>query len=317
MKSIRPMRFVRSHKLGAGAVGFACVGVLVAALAGPVTASFAATQRHAPARHAPARHSPGWRKAGRDYLALGDSVTFGYREPTTTPAPNYLDASSFVGYPEDLGAALGLRVANAACPGETSLSFVEADVQSNGCENSPGGGPGYRTAYPLHVSYSGTQLQYALHYLWSHPHTRLVSLMIGANDAFLCEETTTDDCATELPGVLKQISANVTDILSAIRQQAHYHGQIVIVNYYSLDYASATDNEGSQALNVAMDTAAAPFHVQIADGYATFENAALQSGGNSCTAGLLTQLSTGGCGVHPSVAGQALLALAVEEAIRH
>jgi hypothetical protein len=27
---------------------------------------------------------------GSRYLALGDSVTFGYREPTTVPAPNYV-----------------------------------------------------------------------------------------------------------------------------------------------------------------------------------------------------------------------------------
>jgi len=300
------MRFIGSHKMRSAGVALACVGVLVAALAGPVSASFASTQRRAPV----------WRTANRDYLALGDSVTFGYREPTTSPTPNYLDASSFVGYPEDIGAALGLNVANAACPGETSTSFIEAYVQSNGCENSPGGGPGYRTAYPLHVSYSGTQLQYAVQYLRTNWRTRLVTLMIGANDGFLCQETTADDCASELPGVLKQLAANVGVILSAIRQTAHYSGQVVIVNYYSLDYANATDNAASQAINAAVDAAAAPFKVQIADGYGAFEAAALQSGGNSCTAGLLTQLSGGGCGVHPSVAGQAVLALAIEEAMR-
>jgi hypothetical protein len=38
------------------------------------------------------------------YLALGDSVAFGYVPPDAVPAPNYFDPSSFVGYPED-GAA--------------------------------------------------------------------------------------------------------------------------------------------------------------------------------------------------------------------
>ena len=65
-----------------------------------------------------------------------------------------------------------------------------------------------------------------------------------------------------------------------------------------------------------MDSAAKPFHVVMADGFAAFRAAARQSGGDSCKAGLLTQLTTGGCGVHPSLAGQALLALAVEQAIR-
>jgi len=297
------MRFFRSHR--SGRVGLALVlgVVLVAGLAGPLTPTFAGGH-------------PGAPRSASGYLALGDSVTFGYREQANLPTPDYSDASSFVGYPEDVGVALGLHVANAACPGETSTSLIEPGVVSNGCENSPGGGPGYRTLYPLHVSYSGTQLQYALRYLRTHPHTGLVSLMIGANDAFLCQETTADHCAAELPAVLKQISSNVGDILWSIRRVAHYRGQIVIVNYYSLDYSNPTDNAGSQALNQAVDSAAQPFDVVIADGFSVFQNAALQSSGNTCQAGLLTQLTTGGCGIHPSVAGQALLALAVEEAIQ-
>lgn len=210
---------------------------------------------------------------------------------------------------------MDFHVANAACPGETSASFIVENVQSNGCENSPGGGPGYRTDFPLHVHYTGTQLQYAVQYLRHHPNTQLVSLMIGANDAFLCEETTADHCASELPAVLKQISANVTVILTVIRHAAHYNRQLVIVNYYSLGYAKPLDNRASQELDEAVDRAARPFNVVIADGFGAFKAASVQSGGNTCKAGLLTQLTTGGCGVHPSVAGQAVLALAVERVI--
>jgi lysophospholipase L1-like esterase len=266
-----------------------------------------ATEGFAVARHARVTHG---------YLALGDSVTFGYREANTTPAPNYLDAPSFIGYPKDVGLALGLQVANAACPGETSLSLIKKGVQSNGCENVPGGGPGYRSAFPLHVSYKGTQLAYADAYLKTHRSTQLVTLMIGANDAFLCQETTADKCASELPAVLKQISSNVAAMLGSIRTSAHYKGQIVVVNYYSLDYANAVDNAASQTLNTTVDKAAKPYHVQIADGYGAFKAAALQSGGDTCKAGLLTQLTSTGCGVHPSIAGQALLALAVEEVVK-
>lgn len=280
-----------------------CVAIIV-----PSATSFAANRQVTPSSETVSPSAP-------YYLALGDSVTFGYRESTTVPPPDYSDASSFVGYPEDIGAALGWHVANAACPGETSASFIVETAESNGCENSPGGGPGYRTKFPLHVPYSGTQLQYALQYLHNHPATRLVSLMIGANDAFLCEETTKDDCESELPSVLKQISYNVADILAAIRSEAKYGGQIIILNYYSLDYATPLDNAESMALNQALDHGAKPFNVQIANGYAAFEKAAAGSGGNTCTAGLLTQLSTGGCGVHPSAAGQAVLALAVERVI--
>jgi len=254
--------------------------------------------------------------AGTDYLALGDSVSFGYREPTTSPPPDYSVASSFTGFPEDVASALGLHVANASCPGETSASLIDNTKPSNGCESSPGGGPGYRSAYPLHVRYSGSQLGFAVSYLRHHHRTRLVTLMIGANDGFLCEETTADHCASESPAVLRQISGNVATILRAIRHQAHYHGQIVIVYYYSLDYANATDDAQSQALNQAMAAGAAGYHAEIANGYAAMADAARYSGNDTCTAGLLTQLTTGGCGVHPSVAGQDVLAQAVEATVR-
>jgi lysophospholipase L1-like esterase len=296
------MRLIPSRRVAAVGVALASVGLLVGVLVGPLTPTASHSHPDAP-------------PPASDYLALGDSVTFGFRESANLPTPNYSDPSSFAGYPEDVAAGLGLHVANAACPGETSTSLIEK-VQSNGCENAPGGGPGYRTLYPLHVSYGGTQLQYALQFLRTHPHAGLVSLMIGANDGFLCQEATADHCAAELPAVLKQLSANVADILGSIRHLANYHGQMVIVNYYSLDYANSTDRAGSEALNRAVDSAAQPFDVRIANGFSTFQNAALQSSGDTCKAGLVTQLTTGGCGIHPSVAGQALLASAVEDAIR-
>ena len=256
---------------------------------------------------------------GSQYLALGDSVTFGYMESTVTPTPNYHDAASFPGYPEQLGKALHLRVANAACPGETSSSLVNLNGPSNGCENNPGHtSNNYRTLYPLHVSYKGSQLAYALSYLKRHHRVRLVSLMIGANDFFVCEETTSDGCAStgERNAVTQTVTKNIHTILSSIREKAHYRGQIVIVNYYSLNYASSSVNAQSQLLNQVQDAAAKPYGVKIADGYGEFQAATAHSGDNTCTAGLLTQTGGGKCGIHPSYAGQALLAQAVAKRIK-
>jgi hypothetical protein len=42
---------------------------------------------------------------GVEFLALGDSVAFGYRPPAVTPPAEYFDAANFVGYPEDLNGA--------------------------------------------------------------------------------------------------------------------------------------------------------------------------------------------------------------------
>jgi lysophospholipase L1-like esterase len=251
--------------------------------------------------------------SGSVYLALGDSVTFGYMEPAVVPAPDYHNASSFLGYPEQLGAELHLEVVNPACPGETSASLINSSARSNGCEDA------YRKVYPLHVRYQGAQLTYALAYLRSHRQVRLVSLMIGANDLFLCQETTRDACQNpaELNAALAKVAVNVRQILSALRNRAHYRGQLAIVNYYSLNYASPLVNNVSAALNRTVDTSAKPFHVVIADGYGELRAAARNFGENTCGAGLLTQLGKpGNCGVHPSYAGQALLAQALEKVIR-
>jgi lysophospholipase L1-like esterase len=256
---------------------------------------------------------------GSQYLALGDSVTFGYEESAVSPAPNYMNPASFHGYPEQLAAALHLRVANAACPGETSSSLINAHGASLACESTPQHTAAhYRFTFPLHVSYSGSQLAYAVSYLRHHHDVRLVSLMIGANDFFYCESTTADSCASssEQQAVATTLTKNIHTILSAIRHKAHYVGQLVIVNYYALDYASSAVAAQSQLLDRVQDAAAKPYGVKIADGFGTFKAASLESGGSSCAAGLLTQLSSGGCGIHPSYAGQALLAQAVEKAIR-
>jgi lysophospholipase L1-like esterase len=255
---------------------------------------------------------------GSRYLALGDSVVFGYEEPQVVPAPNYHDPASFLGYPELLGAALHLKVANAACPGETSSSLISAKAQSYACENSPSGPSGaYRVHFPLHVHYKGSQLAYAVSYLRAHPDVRLVSLMIGANDLFLCQKTTSDACTgkAELRALFARIARNVRTIFSAIRNRAHYSGQLAIVNYYSLNYASSALNALIIAGSKSTDAAAKPFHVEIADGYGTLKAASRNFGGNPCTAGLLNVVGQGKCGVHPTYAGQTLLAQAVEKAV--
>jgi lysophospholipase L1-like esterase len=277
------------------------ISVIAAALACALLAwasLTASAQAKAKPKPAPATITPSTPVTpGSGYLALGDSVTFGYMEPTVVPAPEFQDASAFDGYPEMLGSELDLKVANAACPGETSASLLDASAPSNGCENEPGGATGaaYRTSFPLHASYQGSQIAYANTYLKSHPGTRLVSLMIGANDGFLCQETTTDGCASELSTVLSTITKNVHTTLSAVRTKDHYNGQLVIVDYYSLNYTSALDNGESQALNSAMAAGAKGFHVRFANAYNSFAAAS---------------------GVHPSAAGQALLASTVANAIK-
>ena len=106
----------------------------------------------------------------------------------------------------------GLDVVNATCPGETTASFLDATAQSNGCENSLQGRSGFRSHFPLHVAYDSpqqSQLDYALQTLRKTDDVRLVTLQIGANDAFLCQQTTPDHCAS--PAELQAARADGAD----------------------------------------------------------------------------------------------------------
>jgi lysophospholipase L1-like esterase len=248
--------------------------------------------------------------ANGTYLALGDSVSFGYAPPLAVPAPNYHDQHSFVGWPDYVAQHLGERVSNAACPGETSLSLVVPGVLSNGCEN------GYRALYPLHVQYQGTQLQYALDYLAHHKHTQLVTIMIGANDFFLCQATTVDHCASfaELGAVATQIATELGTVFQQVRGTG-YDGPIVTLTYYSLSYTDPATIGGTLFLNSAVTGVTLASGGIIADGFTAFQGPSAPFGGSPCAAGLLIKLPNGTCDVHPTAAGQQLLAGAVLQAI--
>lgn len=250
------------------------------------------------------------------YLALGDSVAFGYVPPQAIPAPAYLDQHSFVGYPELLAQQLDERVSNASCPGETSTSMLVPGALSNGCENSPGSPVGYRTLYPLHVEYPGTQMDYALQYLHAHKHTQLITLDIGANDAFVCQETTADHCTStsELLGVAGQIASNIGTIIQQLRG-AGYQGPIVVLTYYSLSYSDPTQLALSEFLDSTIATAATASGGIVADGFGAFAGPSAAFGGSPCAAGLLIKLPDGSCNIHPSPAGHQLLAGAIAKAI--
>jgi lysophospholipase L1-like esterase len=241
------------------------------------------------------------------YLALGDSVPFGFRGGATA---EYQDADNFVGYPELVGEELGLEVVNASCPGETTASFLDTKAQSNGCDNSLDSGFGYRTAYPLHVLYESvdqSQLEFAVHTLTENEDVELVTLQIGANDAFICQRTTPSRCSdpADIQAVTQSVQANLGRILSTLRGEGGYDGQIVVVTYYALDYDDAF-TAATRVLDDGIAQVAEANGADVADGYAAFEPRATQAGGDSVVAGLVLPND-----VHPTEDGQELLADAV------
>jgi lysophospholipase L1-like esterase len=246
------------------------------------------------------------------YLALGDSVSFGY---ITQAGFEYINADNFVGYPAYIGHALRLNPAVASCPGETTGSFLSSSAADTGCR-------AYRTHAPLHVMYASTQLQYATSFLRAHRETRLVTITLGANDLFRLEASCRGDLdcvVAQLPAALANISMNMETILSSLRATG-FERAIVVANYYSLDYNDVRRTGITQLLNQALSAAAAAQGAVVADTFSAFRAAVSGpfAAGSSCRAGLLNALPANQflCDIHPSQSGHRLIAATVERAAR-
>ena len=202
------------------------------------------------------------------YLALGDSVAFGYNiehkqyfaDGTSKDLPD--QTKHAIGYPEALVKMLdgGVAVANTACPGEAAGSLVTgAHADDNDCYEN-------RHIYPLHHEYDhqdydfrdGTednadnygsgvsQLDHALAYLAEAPdRVKLVTITMGANDAVKfsgaacnwAESLWDKGCLLSgtLDAVLNTVEESWKTTLGALAE-AGYQGPIVVVLYYSPGY---------------------------------------------------------------------------------
>jgi hypothetical protein len=273
--------------------------------------------------------------SGLPYLALGDSVPFGYNPVDAVNDPTNIHA--FTGYPEVLpiaGKFAPNPIANASCEGETTGSFINVAAPDNGCQAWKAAGDAMHVTY---AALSESQLEYAVVYLLEHPNTATVSIQIGANDILLvqlaCEaaySTSDPNYATEvgaceeagIPKAIEGAAANIGYIAGALRTPAAeggagYTGQIVLMTYYALQYTNTSDPtfQAVYGLDTAMVELAQGYPqlgLSIGKSFSTFAVAAdALGGGDACKAGLLYKLSDGTCNKHPSLAGQALLAAVV------
>src|SRR5262245_2417348 len=94
------------------------------------------------------------------YLALGDSITYGFQPTKAKPGARPSDFRT--GYVDVVAARLrkaspGLRVVNYGCPGESTVTFVR------------GGCPAFADRIKLHDAFRGSQLKAALTFLRAHP----------------------------------------------------------------------------------------------------------------------------------------------------
>ncbi len=230
------------------------------------------------------------------YLALGDSLAYGFQEAKFLSELPIVDASTFnTGYVDDFAANLntvspGIQTINFGCPGETTASyFVSCGWKAVG-------------HLPLHNDYSGSQEAAALAFLHAHPgQVSPITLDNGANDTTPCLFSPDPTCAAT---ALAAVGKNLNHALGDLRAAAP-NAEIIVMEYYDpFAFAIPTSFTGTEALNAVISAAAAAHGARVADAFTPF-NVALPQPETLCA---LTLFCTPLNDIHASDAGYLVIA---------
>ena len=191
------------------------------------------------------------------YLALGDSLAYGYQ-------PNYDWSHGYADYwYGDLRSRGTSNYTNYACPGETSTTFIN------------GGCPYF---FIRHAYYPGSQLAAAVSFIKAHPgQVSPVSLDIGANDVLRDLDPATCTVNSRWSADLARLDTNLTQVILPQLVAAlggnggRRTGDLVMMNYYN-PYQNLCPNTGPyvSTLNAHLAVDAAAFYVPIVNVYAAF-----------------------------------------------
>jgi len=239
---------------------------------------------------------------GPRYLALGDSIAFGYSPLLEDPwVPE-----RFVGYPELIEQQTHITTTNLACPGQTAQAMVARGAIDAGCFEMREAARAAGVPL-LHANYEGTQLRAALEAVASKNLPSLVSIQGGGNELSICADGPhPSHCLHAMVG---KITASLREVTERLRA-AGYRGRVVLVGYHLVPGLEAPLGR----VNRAIKRAARGWHVSFADTAAPFEQYARRHHGDLCTTGLLVKLADGSCDLHPTLIGQRLIADAVLDA---
>lgn len=195
------------------------------------------------------------------YLALGDSLAFGY-EPNQDWSHGYAQQW----YSSDLHSKGSGSITNYGCLGEKASTFI-----SGGC-------PYW---YVVHNFYVGAQLTAAVNFIKGHAGAvSPVSLDIGAND--LLPDINSSTCAvstnweTDLGNLDSRLKGTILpQLTSALTNKSGQRtGDLVMMLYYD-PYQNACPNSVPyvQELNSHLVTDGTPFGVLFADAFTAFGGA--------------------------------------------
>jgi lysophospholipase L1-like esterase len=203
-------------------------------------------------------------RPGQYYLALGDSIAYGF-QPTKAKAG--LPPSGFnTGYVDVVAARLhklapSLRVVNYGCPGESTTTFVAA------CPASAEG-------IKLHDPYRVAQQTAALAFLRAHRgQVNPITVSLGGNDLFdqigRCKEKLA--CAAS-PRARAQFLSRLRTILRRLHAAAP-NATIVVTGIWNFDVAHLKDTDPQDQLFRSYNSAiakAARGRARFADTYPIF-----------------------------------------------
>jgi lysophospholipase L1-like esterase len=232
------------------------------------------------------------------YLALGDSMTYGF-QPTKAELP----PSEFrTGYVDVFAARLRalapkIRVVNYGCPGESAKTFSE------------GGCPWLAEGRRLHDPFKGTQLQAALAFLRGHRgQVSPITLTLWGNDLF---EDFSPACKGEFacirshaqPGLAK-FTTRLASIVGRLRAAAP-KAEIILTGAWNFDVAQIEKSEPLfRSIDAAIARAAAAGNARVARMYPVFNPAGKKH--RICS---LTYVCSKG-DLHPTDAGYRAMAAA-------
>ena len=238
------------------------------------------------------------------YLALGDSLAFGFQQAKfNAELPNIVAATFDTGYVNDFATMLDavrpdIKTVNYGCPGESTATFI-----SGSC-------PWLVAGLHPHDDFASSQMDAALAFLHGHRGTvSPISVDLGSNDLenllSTCGGATNKSCVSAgLPAVLHQVSDNLSLILGRLREAARY-SEIIVLQYYN-PYAVADPSSNAivEALNSAIAYAAVAIRARPADAFGPFNLAAPQP----LTLCALTLFCTSLHDIHASDAGYQVIA---------
>ncbi len=243
---------------------------------------------------------PAARLAPHYYVAVGDSLTFGF-QPDLDLTDGFTD-DLFT----DLRPASVTDLENFACGGETTTSMIQ-------------GGCTYRFA--THVRYTGPQLDAAVKFITAHRgQVDPVTMEIGANDVL--PDFNQTDCTVNASSDadLALVDTNLTQtilprLIGALTTPAgHRTGDLVLLNYYN-PFAQECPNSSTfiHDLNAHLVADAAQFRVSVVDVYSAFGGDTGPTA-NVCT---YTWICSSYTDIHPTIQGYRLIASTIEQLLAY